>query len=66
MKQIIQQFYQAFKNLDPEAMAACYHDEIVFEDPAFGVLKGEKMKNMWRDVVSISERKKLCGGILQY
>lgn len=29
-------------------MAACYHQDIVFEDPAFGILKGEKVKNMWR------------------
>ncbi len=48
MKEIIEQFYKAFQNLDAEGMAACYHDEILFEDPAFGVLKGEKAKNMWR------------------
>ncbi len=29
-------------------MVACYHDDIVFEDPAFGVLKGERALNMWR------------------
>ncbi len=46
--QIISEFYTAFNNLDAEKMADCYHDEIVFEDPAFGVLKGEKAKNMWR------------------
>lgn len=48
MKQIINDFYTAFQKLDAEAMAVCYHDEIVFEDPAFGVLKGEKARNMWR------------------
>ncbi len=48
MKKIIEQFYTAFTNLDGDGMAACYHDDIVFEDPAFGVLKGEKAKNMWR------------------
>ena len=48
MENIIKKFYQAFTDLDPETMASCYHDDIVFEDPAFGVLQGEKAKNMWR------------------
>jgi len=48
MVEVIEDFYEAFKNLDAEGMAACYHDDIVFEDPAFGILKGEKAKNMWR------------------
>jgi len=45
---IIEQFYSAFKNLDAENMIACYHKDIVFKDPAFGILKGAKAKNMWR------------------
>jgi len=45
---VIEKFYYSFENLDAEGMVECYHDEIVFEDPAFGVLKGEKAKNMWR------------------
>lgn len=48
MKSVIEQFYQAFARLDAEAMLACYHNDIRFEDPAFGVLIGEKAKNMWR------------------
>ena len=48
MKTIIEKFYQAFSELDPEGMVECYHDEVVFHDPAFGELKGEKAKNMWR------------------
>ncbi|GAA0871920.1 nuclear transport factor 2 family protein [Gangjinia marincola] len=46
--QIIAQFYRAFKALDGDAMAACYHDEITFTDPAFGTLQGDEAKNMWR------------------
>lgn len=45
---LINQFYSAFANLDAEAMASCYHKNVVFEDPAFGMLKGEKAGNMWR------------------
>lgn len=48
MKALIENFYMAFKNLDSETMASCYHKDIVFKDPAFGVLKGAKAKNMWR------------------
>ncbi len=48
MKSIIEKFYKAFEELDAESMIECYHNEIIFEDPAFGVLKGEKAINMWR------------------
>jgi len=48
MKQLLETFYNAFKNLDAETMVSCYHENIVFEDPAFGVLKGDHAKNMWR------------------
>ena len=48
MQKLIETFYTAFANLDAETMTNCYHDKIIFEDPAFGELKGEKAKNMWR------------------
>lgn len=48
MTHLIEKFYTAFKNLDAETMAACYHDDVVFEDPAFGKLKGEEAKSMWK------------------
>ena len=47
-KSIIENFYKAFSNLDAEGMATCYHKNIVFEDPAFGILRGNKPGNMWR------------------
>ncbi|WP_375235985.1 nuclear transport factor 2 family protein [Winogradskyella sp.] len=48
MKDLVTKFYTAFKNLDAEAMAECYHEDVVFTDPAFGTLQGEHAKNMWR------------------
>ena len=45
---IVTKFYQAFTELDAEAMASYYHENVVFKDPAFGTLKGEKACNMWR------------------
>ncbi|MFC7356994.1 nuclear transport factor 2 family protein [Jejudonia soesokkakensis] len=47
---IIEQFYEAFGELDAERMVEWYHPDITFEDPVFGILKGERAKNMWRMV----------------
>ena len=47
-KETIAAFYTAFQQLDVDNMVALYHDDIIFEDPGFGVLKGEDAKNMWR------------------
>ena len=51
-KEIIENFYTAFANKDAEAMVQYYDDNIEFEDPAFGKIKGEEAKNMWRMLVS--------------
>ncbi|MFY8063069.1 MAG: nuclear transport factor 2 family protein, partial [Usitatibacteraceae bacterium] len=34
-EQCIRRFYAAFANRDADGMAACYHPEIAFSDPAF-------------------------------
>lgn len=47
-KQLIQKFYDSFAAGDAEGMAACYTDDVRFEDPAFGELFGDDAKNMWR------------------
>ncbi|MEO6521049.1 MAG: nuclear transport factor 2 family protein [Mucilaginibacter sp.] len=47
-KQLIEKFYQSFAARDADGMVACYADDIRFEDPAFGPLKGNDAKNMWR------------------
>lgn len=46
-EQLISSFYTAFQNLDHKKMNECYSDEIVFFDPAFGLLRGEEVKAMW-------------------
>ncbi|GGH42849.1 limonene-1,2-epoxide hydrolase [Mangrovimonas yunxiaonensis] len=48
MEQELKTFYQAFNALDAETMVNLYHDDVVFKDPAFGTLKGNRAKNMWR------------------
>ncbi|MBI5371476.1 MAG: nuclear transport factor 2 family protein [Sphingobacteriales bacterium] len=45
--EIISRFYTAFQQLDHQGMNACYSDDIVFSDPAFGLLRGEEAKSMW-------------------
>ncbi|MGB1268311.1 MAG: nuclear transport factor 2 family protein [Flavobacteriaceae bacterium] len=51
-KEIIEQFYTAFQKLDVDTMLSLYHDDIEFTDPAFGTLKGNAAKNMWRMICS--------------
>ncbi|BAN25686.1 nuclear transport factor 2 family protein [Caballeronia insecticola] len=45
---LIERFYSAFQNRDAESMAACYAADILFQDPAFGVLRGREAGDMWR------------------
>lgn len=45
---LVERFYASFAARDAEGMAACYHDEVVFTDPAFGELRGERARDMWR------------------
>ncbi len=47
-QEVLEHFYHCFKYKDAEGMVSCYHDKVVFTDPAFGTLKGEAAKNMWR------------------
>lgn len=46
--ELIERFYAAFQGCDAEAMARCYHDDVVFRDPVFGELRGERARDMWR------------------
>jgi ketosteroid isomerase-like protein len=45
--EIINRFYTAFQQKDYQGMNACYSDDIVFSDPAFGLLRGEEARYMW-------------------
>ena len=52
---IIAQFYEAFRQKDANAMAACYHEDVVFNDPAFGYLHGKEVEWMWRMLLERSK-----------
>ena len=49
--QLIQKFYESFRNMDAESMANCYHDRILFYDPVFKALQGEDARDMWRMLI---------------
>lgn len=44
---VVDRFYEAFARRDAAAMAACYHPDATFEDPAFGLLDREDVCAMW-------------------
>jgi len=44
---LLNKFYTAFQNRDAKTMNSCYHKDVVFKDPAFGILKGNRAKSMW-------------------
>ncbi|MFN4313559.1 MAG: nuclear transport factor 2 family protein [Chitinophagaceae bacterium] len=47
-QQIIETFYQCFSRRDAAGMNACYSDDIIFQDPAFGRLHGDEVRAMWQ------------------
>jgi ketosteroid isomerase-like protein len=46
-RSLIEEFYTAFSQLDHAGMNACYSEEIIFQDPVFGPLKGDQVRQMW-------------------
>lgn len=53
-EQIIHKFYTAFANSDTKTMCECYHSDIQFHDPAFGLLKGNEVLQMWEMLIEKS------------
>jgi len=47
-EETIRRLYAALDTHDGEAAAACYTDDALFEDPAFGRLEDGAVKDMWR------------------
>ena len=46
-EEVIARFYSAFQKLDYKTMNDCYSKDIVFNDPVFGILRGDEAKCMW-------------------
>lgn len=51
----ITKFYKAFANADASKMCECYHPNIQFRDPAFGLLKGKEVCQMWKMLIERSK-----------
>jgi ketosteroid isomerase-like protein len=54
-EQTIHKFYTAFANADAKTMCECYHTNVVFQDPAFGILKGNDVCQMWKMLIEKSK-----------
>lgn len=64
LTEIVDRFYTGLAERDAEAMVSCYADDIVFEDPAFGELRGHHAGDMWRMLCSSDTDLKLEHKIL--
>ena len=49
--EIIERLYTAFDAKNAAGMAACYHPDVTFTDPAFGSLRGWKAAAMWHMLI---------------
>lgn len=54
-EQLIEEFYSAFSEGNLKTMASCYHPEIQFQDPVFGILKGKEVTDMWKMLLERSK-----------
>jgi ketosteroid isomerase-like protein len=46
-EQLVNRFYTAFQQLDYKTMQDCYSEDIVFNDPVFGLLHADEAYAMW-------------------
>ena len=53
-EQIIEEFYSGFAAANSATMSSCYHPEVVFKDPVFGVLEGDDARDMWEMLIEKS------------
>lgn len=54
-QQIIEEFYAGFAFHNAQTMCSCYHPDVVFDDPAFGTLKGNDACDMWHMLIERSK-----------
>ncbi len=51
----IVKFYTALSNADAITLCECYHPKVQFMDPAFGLLKGNEVSQMWKMLIERSK-----------
>ncbi|MDO6438424.1 nuclear transport factor 2 family protein [Cyclobacterium sp. 1_MG-2023] len=79
-KALMNKFYTSFIKGDNKAMGECYHKDILFKDPVFGSLKGDRAFKMWEmlltpkkedlkisfDIARVSEKKGKVNWVAEY
>ena len=65
-EELINKFYSAFQKLDYKNMNDCYSEDIVFFDPAFGLLRGDEAKAMWEMLCKNARDFSLTYGNIQH
>lgn len=50
--ELIKKFYTAFSKGNSKEMTECYHKDVVFKDPVFGEISGERANKMWEMLMS--------------
>ncbi|WP_405325501.1 nuclear transport factor 2 family protein [Leeuwenhoekiella sp. LLG6367-2.1] len=50
-EELLNTFYKSFKDHNPKEMTACYGKNITFTDPAFGHIKGDRVRAMWHMLI---------------
>ena len=53
-EQLIEEFYAALATHNVKTMSSCYHPDIQYQDPVFGVLKGKDVTDMWHMLIELS------------
>jgi len=56
-EQTIDTFYNAFARLEPDAMAACYADDVAFDDEVFSLRGKREVMGMWRMLCAATREK---------
>ena len=51
-QELIRNFYTSFSSGNVKGMLDCYHEDVVFQDPVFGKLNGERAFKMWEMLLS--------------
>ena len=64
-EQLIERFYQALADGDAVTIGACYADDALFEDPAFGVLSADEARSMWQMLLHRADDLQVAWGGIQ-
>ena len=64
-EELLEKFYTCFQRREPDGMIECYHQDVVFSDPVFQTLKGERASAMWHMLLGRSKDIEIIFGDIQ-